>query len=141
MKFISIIPLFAAAFAVTSCVTRSTVPSPQQSFEKADIDGDGMVSRSEYDSHMIGEMFVRFDKNQDSVITREEFLENGGTAEGFRRINTSGTGKITLAEAKASAAVRKSLDAPFKEADANRDGQVSLAEFLSYRKNALNYVR
>jgi hypothetical protein len=90
---------------------------------------------------MIGEMFVRFDKNQDAVSTREEFLDNGGTAEGFRRINASGSGKITLAEAKASAAVRKSLDAPFKEADANRDGQVSLAEFLSYRKNALDYVR
>jgi Ca2+-binding EF-hand superfamily protein len=141
MKFISLITLFAAAIAVTSCVIRSTVPTPQQSFEKADTDGDGTVSRSEYDSHMLGEMFVRFDKNQDSVITREEFLENGGTTEGFRRINTSGSGKITLAEANASAAVRKSLDAPFKEADANRDGQVSLAEFLSYRKNALDYVR
>lgn len=90
---------------------------------------------------MIGEMFVRFDKNQDSVITQKEFLDNGGTAEGFRKINASGTGKITLVEAEASTGVRKTLDAPFEEADANRDVRVSLAEFLASRKNALDYVR
>lgn len=141
MKHISIILLSAGIILATGCVTSPVVPTPQQAFEKADTDGDGMVSRAEYDSHMIGEMFALFDKNKDSVITREEFLDNGGTEEGFRRINASGSGKITLAEAKASPAVRRSLDAPFLEADANRDGKVSLAEFLAYRKNALDYVR
>ncbi|RYD39036.1 MAG: hypothetical protein EOP83_37460, partial [Verrucomicrobiaceae bacterium] len=54
---------------------------------------------------------------------------------------TSGSGKITLQEARASAGVRKTLDAPFKEADANGDGVVTLAEFTAARAKALDYVR
>jgi Ca2+-binding EF-hand superfamily protein len=140
MKYHSAL-LLATTLLITACATTPKVPTPQQSFERADLNGDGKVSRAEYDAYMIGEMFARFDGNNDSVITEREFVDNGGTAEGFRRINTSGSGKITLEEAKASPGVRKTLDAPFREADANRDGQVSLAEFLAYRKNALDYVR
>jgi Ca2+-binding EF-hand superfamily protein len=141
MKHLSALPCLAAALFITGCATTPPAPTPEESFKKTDLNGDGKVSRAEYDSHMIGEMFARFDTNKDSVITEKEFLDNGGTAEGFRKINTSGSGKITLEEAKASAGIRKTLDAPFKEADVNRDGHVSLAEFLAARKSALDYVR
>jgi len=141
MKRSSALPFLAAALFVTSCATTPPAPTLEERFKSADANGDGMVTRAEYDSHNIGEMFARFDENKDSVITEKEFVDNGGTAEGFRKINTSGSGKITLAEANASAGVRKTLDAPFKEADVNRDGKVSLAEFLAARKSALEYVR
>lgn len=130
-----------AVLAAASCSTTPPAPTPEQSFKRADLDGNGVVSRQEYDAHQIGQMFERFDTDKDSVITEKEFLANGGTAEGFRKINTSGSGKITLQEARASAGVRKSLDAPFKEADVNRDGKVTLAEFLTAREKALDYVR
>jgi len=141
MKSSAILLFPAATILFTACVTTPKAPTPEQAFQRADLDGSGMVSRAEYDSYMIGEMFARFDGNKDSVITEKEFLDNGGTAEGFRKINASGSGKITLAEAKASAAVRKTLDAPFSEADTSRDGQISMAELAAYRKNALDYVR
>lgn len=134
--------ILVAVFAFPACVTTPPPPpTPEQSFKLADTNGDGKVSRAEYDAHQIGQMFARFDTNKDDVITEAEFLANGGTVEGFRRVNTSGTGKATLAEAKASPGVRKTLDAPFIEADANRDGSVSLSEFLTYRTNLLSYVQ
>lgn len=141
MKHLSALPFLAAALFITGCATTPPAPTPEQRFKSADTNGDGVVTRAEYDSHQITEMFVRFSGSEDSVITEKQFIDNGGTAEGFRKINTSGSGKITLEEAKASPVVRKSLDAPFKEADANGDGKVSLAEFLIARKNALEYVR
>jgi Ca2+-binding EF-hand superfamily protein len=141
MKLSTIFLFPAAALLFTACATTPQAPTPEQAFQRADLDGNGMVSRAEYDSYTIGEMFALFDTNKDSVITEKEFLDNGGTAESFRKINTSGSGKLTLAEAKASAGVRKTLDAPFREADTSRDGQVSMAELAAYRKNALDYVR
>jgi Ca2+-binding EF-hand superfamily protein len=141
MKLTSGLLAPALALLIASCATKPLTPTPEQSFKSADLNGDGKVSRSEYDSQQISEMFARFDGNRDSAISEKEFLENGGTAAGFRRINTSGSGSITLEEAKASAGVRKSLDAPFKEADKNGNGHVSLEEFLAYRKNAFDYVR
>jgi Ca2+-binding EF-hand superfamily protein len=140
MKHISGLPPLATLLFITGCATAPPSPTPEQSFKAADRNGDGKVSRTEYDAYMIGEMFTRFDRNHDSVLTEKEFLGNGGTAEGFRRINTSGSGKITLVEAKASAGVRKSLEAPFREADANRDGSVSFAEFVAYRETASDFV-
>ncbi len=141
MKCIFGLPCLAIALFFTNCATKPSAPTPEQSFKSADLNGDGKVSRSEYDSHQIGEMFTRFDGNKDSAISEKEFLDNGGTAAGFGKINTSGSGSITLQEAKASAGVRKSLDAPFKEADRNSNGQVSMEEFLAYRKDAFDYVR
>jgi Ca2+-binding EF-hand superfamily protein len=141
MKCSSGLLCLAAVFSFNSCSTSNPTPTVEGSFKKADLDGNGTVSRQEYDAHLIGEMFVRYDTDKDSVITEKEFLANGGTAEGFRKINTSGSGKITLQEARSSAGVRKTLDAPFKEADANRDGKVTLAEFQAARAKALEAVR
>ena len=95
MKCVSGLLCLAAALSFTGCATKSSTPSVEASFKSADLDGDGKVSRPEYDSHLIGEMFARFDGNKDSVITEKEFLANGGTKEGFPKINTSGSGKIT----------------------------------------------
>jgi Ca2+-binding EF-hand superfamily protein len=142
MKCVSGLLSLAAVLSFAGCATKSaSTPSVEGAFKSADLDGDGKVSRPEYDSHLIGEMFVRFDGNKDSVITEKEFLANGGTKEGFRKINTSGSGKITLQEARASAGVKKTLAAPFKEADANGDGGVTLVEFRNAREKALSYVR
>jgi hypothetical protein len=141
MKRVSGLLALAAALSFTGCVTPPPTPTPEDSFKSADLNRDGKVSRAEYDSHQIGEMFARFDANKDSAITKKEFLDNGGTAEGFGKIDTSGSGKISLQEAKASAGVRKTLDAPFNEADVNRDGKVSLEEFRTARAKTLDYVR
>ncbi len=112
-----------------------------QLFKKADANGDGRVSRTEYEDFMIGEMFALYDKNGDGFITEAEFVADGGTPGTFRRINVSGTGKITLAEAKNSRFIRNRLAAPFNEADANGNGYVTWEEFTAARAKATSYVR
>jgi len=142
MKCVSGLLCLAAALSFTSCASKnSSTPSVEGAFKSADLDGNGKVSRPEYDSHLIGEMFARFDENKDSTITEKEFVANGGTKEGFYKINTSGSGKMTLQEARASSGVKKTLNGPFKEADANGDGQVTLEEFRNAREKALDAVR
>lgn len=142
MKRSSGLLCLTTALFITSCATTPPAPTPEQRFKSADTNGDGKVTRAEYDTHQIGEIFARFDTNKDSVITEKEYLAKGGTAERFRAIDTSGSGKVSLQEAMASAGgVRKTLDAPFKEADANKDGSVTLQEFLTARQEALDYVR
>lgn len=142
MKRFSALPCLAAAIFITGCATTPPAPTPTERFKSADTNGDGKVTRAEYDTHQIGEMFARFDADKDSVITEKEYLAKGGTIERFRAIDTSGSGKISLQEATTSASgVRKTLDAPFKEADANKDGSVTLQEFLTARQEALDYVR
>ena len=59
-------------------------------------------------------------------------MASGGTPENFRKVNTSGSGKITLAEAQASPLVFNTFVVSFDEADVNKNGQVTLAEYQSY---------
>ncbi len=110
-------------------------------FKQADKSGDGRVSRAEYEDFMIKDMFVQFDKNGDGFVTEAEFVADGGTVKTFREINVSGSGKITLVEAKASKVIRKRLAAPFLEADVNGNGSVTWDEFQAARAKAKAYVR
>ena len=110
-------------------------------FKRADANGDGRVSRDEFVDFMIEDVFVRYDKNGDMLVTEKEYLANGGTSELFRSANVSRTGKVTLAEAKASKALRKQMGVPFAEADVNGDGYVTWAEFQAARAKARAYVR
>ena len=66
-------------------------------------------------------------------------IQYGGNhrSTGNSRPNISAT---TVAHS-ASSGVKKTLDAPFKEADANGDRQVTLVEFQAARAKALDYVR
>jgi Ca2+-binding EF-hand superfamily protein len=141
MKRISGLSCLAAVATFTGCSTTPPPPTVEENFRKADANGDGVVTRDEYTRFLVADMFVRYDANKDSVITKEEYLAKGGTEEGFRKINASGSGSITLAEAQASPAVRKALGAPFEEADTSGNGKVTLEEFRAARAKALDYVR
>lgn len=125
-----ILPLFPLLF-LASCATNST-SSPEQRFKQADKDGNGSVERVEVTKLIIAEAFEMYDSNSDGVVTEAEFVAAGGTAENFRKVNQSGSGKITLAEAQASPLVFNTFVESFDEADANKDGKVTLAEYQSY---------
>lgn len=124
------------------CVSTAKKPATvEELFKRADASGDGRVSRVEFEDFMIDDMFAQFDRNGDGFVTEAEFVADGGTVKTFRIINRSGTGKITLAEAKASPLVRSRLAAPFREADANGSGAVTWDEFQAARNRARAYVR
>ena len=73
-----------------------------------------------------------YDTNKDGQVSEAEFVASGGTAENFRKVNKSGSGKISLVEAQASPLVFNTFVVGFDEADTNKDGQVTLAEYQSY---------
>jgi Ca2+-binding EF-hand superfamily protein len=124
------------------CATTAHRPiTVEELFKRADKSGDGRVSRTEFEDFMIENMFASFDRNGDGFITEEEFLADGGTVKTFRQINVSGTGKITLEEAKSSKLIRNRLAAPFQEADVNGNGYVTWEEFQAARAKARAYVR
>jgi Ca2+-binding EF-hand superfamily protein len=140
-------PAFALVCAIGilslgGCATATKSPATVEAlFKRADKSGDGRVSRTEYEDFMIENMFASFDRNGDGFITEEEFVADGGTAKSFRIINVSGTGKISLVEAKNSKFIRNRLAAPFNEADVNGNGYVTWEEFKTARAKAQAYVR
>jgi len=117
---------------LASCATTPTAVTPEQRFKQADKDGSGTVSRSEATNLIIAEAFAMYDANGDGVVTEAEFVASGGSTENFRKVNTSGNGKTSLAEAQASPLVFNTFVVGFDEADTNKNGQVTLAEYQSY---------
>ena len=119
------------ALLLAGCATTST-PSPEQKFHQADQNGDGSVSRLEATNLIIADAFAMYDSNGDGFVTEAEFVASGGTPQNFRKVNKSRSGQIPLEEAQASPMIFDTFVVSFDEADANKDGQVTLAEYQSY---------
>ena len=129
-------------FLLPGCAT--TPPKTmtvEQLFKKAETSGDGRVSRMEYEDFMIEDMFAIYDENGDGFITEAEFVADGGTSATFRKLNVSGTGRLTQSEAMKSQFLRNRLAAPFDEADVNRNGYVTWEEFQVAVAKRRAYVR
>jgi Ca2+-binding EF-hand superfamily protein len=119
------------ALLLAGCATTST-PSPDQKFQQADKNGNGSVSRQEATDLIIADAFAMYDSDRDGFVTEAEYVASGGTPENFRKVNKSGSGQIPLEEAQASPMIFNTFVVSFDEADANKDGQVTLAEYQSY---------
>jgi hypothetical protein len=98
--------LFAGA-AMAGSPPTSDAPRDEM---RADSDHDGRVSRAEYDaaaSQRRSDWFDKLDLDKDGYITQEEMRQARETRHSH---------------------MRDRMDAKFKEADANSDGQLSLDE-------------
>lgn len=142
MKLPILMCLAGASLYLTGCATRyAEPPNMEEQFKRADVNGDGRISREEFQSFMIAEAFARRDKNHDGFVTQEEFLESGGKLENFRKIDVNGAGRISLKEATASELARETMGLPFDGADYNGNGYVTWEEFQRYRAEAQPYIR
>jgi Ca2+-binding EF-hand superfamily protein len=133
--------LCGRASGVWGVLHDSEAPDGGRAFQKADVSGDGRVSRKEYEEFMIVDMFAIYDANGDGYITEAEFVADGGTASMFRELNVSGTGKLTKDEAMKSAFIRNRVAASFDEADVNQNGYVTWEEFQVALAKRRAYVR
>lgn len=125
---------------IASCASNSA-PTPEQTFKSADKNGDGTVGRNEAVNLTVASAFKNFDTNGDGFVDEAELLDSGGTSEKFRKINTSGSGKISLEEAQADSDIFNNFAVSFDEADTNKDGKLTLAEYTDYIKRRDAAVR
>lgn len=88
----------------------------QGQMDRLDRDGDGMVSRSEYQSFMTA-AFANLDKNKDGTLSADE-VAPVLNAQQFAAINVNQDGKITQTE------FLNSVMADFKAADRGSDGSL-----------------
>lgn len=126
-----LIKILLPTILLAGCAT-TTPLTPEQKFQKADKNGDGSVSRLETTNLIIADAFKMFDANGDSFVSEAEYLASGGTSKNFSKINKSGSGQVSLQEAQANPSIFNSFVVSFDEADADNDGQVTLAEYKSY---------
>lgn len=135
---------FACSFIpfalLVACATQTQL-SPEQAFKKADANGDGLLARSEATDVLIANAFKSMDKDGDGFLSESEYIAAGGTAENFKKYDTSGSGGLSLSEAQANPAAVEHMAMPFDEADVNKNGAITLDEFLAYQKSLDAAVR
>lgn len=104
---------------------------PAAMFERADLDGDGRITRAEMGS-MRDERFRRIDADGDGLLTVAELTAKGHEKAGRRaermleRADENGDGAISSAEFAALADRRAAH--MFERVDANGDGALDRAE-------------
>jgi hypothetical protein len=143
MKLSFLLGCVLGILVLGGCATspKKPVPTAEELWRKADANSDGKVSRAEYQDFMFEQLFAISDNSGDGFITMEEYVADGGTEAEFRRINVSGTGRLTIEEAKTSPMLAQRFALPFDEADVNGSGYVSWDEFQAWRAKANAYVR
>lgn len=146
MRIIAVVMLCVAGiFLIGGCATgpqaKKRPATIEELFRRADANGDGRVSRDEFINFLIEDAFQRYDRNGDGYVDLEGYIAGGGTESDFRKINRSGTGKVTLQEAQASPLIRNRMAKPFDEADKNGNGYITWDEFQEYMERARPYTR
>ncbi len=93
--------------------------------KRLDTDGDGRISKAEAASApRLAQHFYQVDANHDGFLTPEEMraAHQAMRAAHWKRIDTDGDGKVSLAAAQANAPM---LAQHFDQVDANHDGFVT----------------
>jgi Ca2+-binding EF-hand superfamily protein len=100
--------------------------------KQADTDGNGMISRDEAKAlPRLAKHFDEIDANKDNQLSRDELhafhqkQREARMAEHWKKLDTDGDGRVSLAEAKANA---PRMAEHFGQLDANGDGFITPEE-------------
>ncbi len=124
-----VLPLFAAAAVMSSggC-------TPQDHFKLADADGDGGVSKDEFELHLLESVFYKSDADRDGKVTFEEWQAVNPDADParFKAPDTNRDNMVDPQEAKAHFESQGTLEDLFSKIDTDRSGYVSRAEAKAF---------
>jgi len=130
----------------------------ENAFKRADVNGDGYLSVEEYyrilkdhgiqcTKEEILQLIQMADKDNDGLISREEFLGEGGSADpapkfgddektdlAFKAFDKNQDGYITKTEMLKTSKnlTKRQVDAVFLRNDVNQDGKISREEFHEF---------
>jgi len=104
----------------------------KMTFQAADTNADGNITREELTQGMIKTAFARLDANGDQVITREEWValdREPGAGERFDAMDKNRDEKVTFFEFSKSARESLNVSETFIALDRNENGSLSPDEY------------
>jgi hypothetical protein len=105
----------------------------KDSFDLADANHDGKLSREEAGDYLVYAVFVFRDKNQDGRLTEEEWAAGDrNQIAAFRLRDANEDGAVTMEEAILFGRRGGGGVALMRRADKNRDGKLDRAELEAY---------
>jgi len=134
-------PAFVAlALGALSACTTTNSSSPNQltpggtrSFEQADANHDGKLSRDEASDYLVIEIFESRDSNHDGKMTEQEWTGGDASrAADFKKRDANHDGVVTLPEAMAYGRKYGVVNKIMVEADTNHDGYLERSEVKAY---------
>jgi hypothetical protein len=128
--------LVAAPLLLGACRSSSKKPPAlktleqnrwSQLFKMVDADGDGKITREEFQTHYVPVTWMYLDKNGDGVLTTQEWAIDGMSQQRqdwFRGLDATGNGEVTRAEFE-RAVTPEGVDYFFKLMDGNQNGVIT----------------
>ena len=105
----------------------------KDSFDLADANHDGKLSREEAGDYLVYVVFVFRDKNQDGRLTQEEWAAGDrNQIAAFKLRDANEDGAVTMEEAIVFGRRGGGAVALMRRADKNRDGKLDRAELEAY---------
>ena len=125
--------------ALSACATSNSsspnqlTPSGAKSFEQADANHDGKLSRDEASDYLVIEIFDSRDANHDGKMTEAEWIGGDPSrAADFKKRDANHDGVVTLQEAMIYGRKYGVVNKIVLEADTNHDGYLERSEVKAY---------
>src|SRR6185436_17920433 len=117
----------------TSKTTPATGSAHSGSFDKADTNHDGKLSKNELSNSFVNQVFDSRDANHDGKMTQQEWTggDSGRVAQ-FKKRDANGDGVVTKQEAIAYGAKHGVSNEIMNKADKNHDGSLDRDEAETY---------
>lgn len=143
----SLAAIVAAALGLVTlaggCATSSAPPAQSSTseiesrFRKLDADGDGKVTRAEFNAGFADQLFAIYNRQKDGVITKAEWeaverANESRTESSFRALDRNHDGRLTRGELTSGPRRDAVVKRLFDRIDTNHDGILTLAEARAF---------